>query len=154
MLYTRISLRGVRKEKMEEHNEKRRKKNRQPIIIPLEKQEIMEKRICTQCAAVYEISKEDQVLCPICRSPAETKHYEELINYVQGAIEYGYLYRLEYEEQYEKNAKLSRRYSIVVSDVLTFCALAALSGIIGGIAYDTVKGVIKKYWINIKKEEK
>lgn len=104
----------------------------------------MQKTICTQCAAVFDTPKQRPLTCPNCHSPLEESGYSRLVSYAHAAVQYGYAYRLVYEEQYETNRNLPKRYSIPISDVLTFCALAAISGIVGNAAYDLIKAVINK----------
>lgn len=104
----------------------------------------MENLICIRCASVYEPSKDELYRCPKCSFVVKKEFYNKLINYAKGAAEYGYIYRLTYEQDYERDKTLSKRYKLSAEEIWTFCALAALSGIIGNVAYDVLKGATKK----------
>lgn len=104
----------------------------------------MKNAICFQCACVFPQKSNMTIECPDCHYQADPQTYENLLAYATDAVNYGYHYRLLYENEYEYDTSLSTRASILVEEIWTFCALAALSGIIGNAAYDLLKTVILK----------
>jgi len=104
----------------------------------------MKNAICFRCACVFPLEKNDFIECPSCHSLVKTEAYEKLLNYAISAVTYGYHYRMRYERDFQQDNTLSTKYKISVEEIWTFCALAVLSGIIGNVAYDLLKAVIKK----------
>jgi hypothetical protein len=58
-----------------------------------------------------------------------------MLCYASEAATFGHAYRVEYEKLHHRKEMEFTRYNIISSDIYTFCAIAALGGIIGGMAY-------------------
>jgi hypothetical protein len=67
---------------------------------------------------------------------------------------YGFQYRRIYEKQIETTGKITAEHALADPAALScFLAVAALSGIIGGVSYDLVKKVVRKILSNSQKLE-
>jgi DNA-directed RNA polymerase subunit RPC12/RpoP len=110
----------------------------------------MEYKLCFRCATIYEPSEDGLIRCPKCQYIFPQERYDKLIDYARGAAEFGYNYRRAFERDYEEDGTCSRRYSLSFDEILMFCAAAALSGIIGNVAYDVIKAALNKIIVQHK----
>lgn len=100
-------------------------------------------KICFSCAAVYEGGGSPFLVCPNCGRRISSEEYESILRDARQAVHFGWVYRLQYEHDLEKNGKITVHYYLEpCEEILSFIALAAASGIIGGFAYDIIKKVI------------
>ncbi len=105
----------------------------------------MLKVICFRCATVFESTNTEVHICPGCSNEMKFQDYEFIINYSRDAIEFGYHYRLVYEEQYKEKGDIHVHYFLdTPSECWIFVISAILSGVIGNASYDLIKKVIKK----------
>lgn len=97
--------------------------------------------LCLKCGSINDDSVSE---CTDCNKSINYD-YNEIFEYAQKAVYYGYVYRKRYEEDLKINTNLDWRYSLIApSNLYDFLAIAALSGIVGNIAYDLTKYVAKK----------
>ncbi len=89
-------------------------------------------------------------VCEVCGSRFDQRTYKRLMDYGRQAVRYGYDYRREYESQIKSNNEISINYNLPEPDALyQWLALAALSGIVGNVAYDMVKYLAKRLYHKI-----
>jgi len=111
--------------------------------------------ICINCAEVFSIKESLYIECPKCGYKIERKSYNELLKYCHDAARFGYEYRLKYEKLKLDEKRIQKRYKVEPTNIyFSFMALAALSGIVGGISYDIVKHVAKIVLNNAKRKRK
>lgn len=107
--------------------------------------------LCLNCG---EINQNEELCCRNCGSELDTKEYNHLMKYSKRAFEYGFDYRLAYEEQVKNYGEVKVKFSLVSPEnYQTWMAAAALSGMIGNLAYDLVKYVGKKIIEQLKTKE-
>jgi len=109
--------------------------------------------LCLNCGLINDNSS--SLICTNCGKELDELVYYELMNYSNRAVHYGYKYRRIYEEDVEKNGKISVKYSITNPLTLEeWLAAAVLGGIVGNLAYDLVKFVCKQIYqkLTTKKE--
>ena len=95
--------------------------------------------LCLGCASLYPDSGDDPITCVRCGHSMERARYNRIAEYAREAARYGHQYRLRYEAD-----GTGTKYCLAPDEVLSFVAIAALSGIIGSAAYDLVKAVAAK----------
>ena len=101
--------------------------------------------LCCFCGAVFEGNDGSVLQCPHCGWQIDAGTYKALLGAAQGAVKYGWQYRRRYEADVAQYGRVERYYCLEeCEEALQFAALAAASGIIGGLAYDAVKQVIQK----------
>ena len=101
--------------------------------------------LCCSCGAVFEGNDGSVLQCPHCGWQIDAGTYKALLGAAQGAVKYGWQYRRRYEADVAQYGRVERYYCLEeCEEALQFAALAAASGIIGGLAYDAVKQVIQK----------
>ena len=101
--------------------------------------------LCCSCGAVFEGNDGSVLQCPHCGRQIDAGTYKALLGAAQGAVKYGWQYRRRYEADVAQYGRVERYYCLEeCEEALQFAALAAASGIIGGLAYDAVKQVIQK----------
>jgi DNA-directed RNA polymerase subunit RPC12/RpoP len=100
--------------------------------------------VCFSCGNIFPNEQKNPIACLSCGYEIKAEMYRKIMKHAMCAVYYGYDYRKVYEKQIANNSLITERYALVdPSTLLCFCAAAALSGIIGGIAYDCVKKAIK-----------
>lgn len=100
--------------------------------------------LCFSCAQIFPADANDPKTCPSCGFSLASVIYHRIMTYAISAVYYGHDYRIAYERQLSKQGKITERYALPDSaTLLCFCGAAALSGIIGGIAYDIVKKAMR-----------
>ena len=112
-------------------------------VRKVENQDNLSQVLCFGCASIYNLSNNDIFTCPFCNYSIDEKIYRKIIKAAKTAVYYGYDYRRVYEKQINGQGKITQRFAI--SDpvaIFCFMGVAALSGVIGGAAYDLVKKVI------------
>lgn len=101
--------------------------------------------LCCSCGAVFEGNGGSVLQCPYCGWQIDAGTYKALLGAAQGAVKYGWQYRRRYEADVAQYGRVERCYCLEeCEEALQFAALAAASGIIGGLAYDAIKQVIQK----------
>ncbi len=104
--------------------------------------------LCLSCAHIND--KEIEEVCENCNTLPDSEFYNKFIKYSKYAVEYGYDYRLAYEDQVKKYGEVRGKYSLVAPiDYYDFLAAAALSGVTGSLAYDLVKYVANQVYKRI-----
>lgn len=102
-------------------------------------------KICFACANIFAGNSTGVLECPCCGSRVNAEKYELILNEAREAVHYGWDYRLKYEKDLEEKGRISTHYCLEPrEEVFNFIALAAASGLVGGLAYDTVKKVFAK----------
>ena len=102
-------------------------------------------KLCCSCGAVFEAADGPELQCPHSGWRISSKEYKALLSAAQGAVKFGWQYRRCYESDIAEYGRIERYYCLPeCEEALQFAALAAASGIIGGLGYDAVKQVIQK----------
>lgn len=100
-------------------------------------------KICFACATIYEGNGSQFLVCPNCGHKVSSEQYESILQDAREAMLFGWNYRLQYEQDLDKNGTISIHYYLEqCEEIFNFIALAAVSGIVGGFAYDVIKKVI------------
>lgn len=111
-------------------------------------------RLCFFCAAVYEAPDGPVLQCPCCGGTIPRDTYEGYLRDAREAVEYGWNYRRRYEADLRKNGRITCHYALAeYEEAVHFLALAAVSGIVGGLAYDVVKKAMVKIIDTVAKKE-
>lgn len=101
--------------------------------------------LCCSCGAVFEASDGSELQCPHCGWWIDSAAYRALLSAAQGAVKFGWQYRRRYEADLRENGRITCHYALAeYEEAVHFLALAAVSGIVGGLAYDVVKKVMIK----------
>lgn len=101
-------------------------------------------KICFACAAIYEGENRPFLVCPNCGHQVSLEQYESILQDARDALYFGWTYRLQYEHDLAETGKITTHYYLEqFEEIFNFIALAAASGIAGGVAYDVVKQVIR-----------
>lgn len=108
------------------------------------------RKICFQCAYIYELEDEEIIKCPACGKSMQLSEYERIMQGIRQAVFAGWTCRT----QYENNDDGMRYYTEHCSEILNFVALAVVSGLIGNLSTDVVKIVIKKICSYLKMNKK
>lgn len=109
-------------------------------------------KLCCSCGAVFEAADGPELQCPHCGWRISSKEYKALLSAAQGAVKFGWQYRRCYEADIAEYGRIERYYCLPeCEEALQFAALAAASGIIGGLAYDAIKQVIRKIAAAVKR---
>ncbi|MFC5457763.1 hypothetical protein [Prosthecobacter fluviatilis] len=109
-------------------------------------------RFCLACAAIDKVDS-TTLVCDECGSKQDPVQYNSLYSFGADCVEYGQLYREMYERD-KANGNASSRYSLPPFDqLLIFAGVSAISGIIGNLAYDTIKAAIQKIVKSAKKDD-
>lgn len=116
-------------------------------------------KICFACANIFREDNVDLLECPFCGNRVSKNKYEMILNDAREAVHYGWNYRRMYEKELEEKGRIDTHYYLAqYEEIFNFIAVAVLSGILGGVAYDIVKKVIIKISEFVKgngsKEEK
>lgn len=98
------------------------------------------RKICFNCASIYEEKDEEILKCPICCKSISRNEYEKIMSCIRPIVFSSWTCR----KQYENDKSGMRYYTEQCGEILNFVALAIASGILGNVAYDTVKAIIKK----------
>lgn len=112
----------------------------------------MSHKICLGCANVSSMTKKGGCyVCCNCGHTVSWRLYKQLVCSAANCAYYGYLYREAYEKQLRAQKKITTYYALPEPSVLlVFCALAALSGIVGNASYDFVKKIVKRLAVELK----
>ena len=111
--------------------------------------------LCCSCGTVFEADSGPEYQCPRCGWRIAAGEYRALLSAAQEAAKFGWQYRRRYEADMAEYGRIERYYALPeCEEALQFAALAAASGVIGGLAYDAVKRVIRKIAAAVKRDEK
>ncbi|MEQ1912237.1 MAG: hypothetical protein ABMA15_25680 [Vicinamibacterales bacterium] len=95
--------------------------------------------LCLRCAALHHRGA-TPLVCPVCGFEISPTDYSAIERYAREAAYFGYLYRQQFEKDFAKNPESEIRYYLVPpGEILTYLALVAVSGIIGGASWDLCK---------------
>ena len=109
-------------------------------------------KLCCSCGAFFEAADGPELQCPHCGWRISFKEYKALLSAAQGAVKFGWQYRRCYEADIAEYGRIERYYCLPeCEEALQFAALAAASGIIGGLAYEAIKQVIRKIAAAVKR---
>lgn len=109
--------------------------------------------LCCSCGAVFEASDGPELQCPHCGWRIDSAAYRALLSAAQEAVKFGWQYRRRYEADVAEYGRIERYYCLAeCEEALQFAALAAASGVIGGLAYDAVKQVIRKIAAAVRRD--
>lgn len=98
--------------------------------------------LCLSCGNFFEGQIANNLPCPYCHSEIDYKFYEEVFKYSYYFVRYGHQY-LDFLSQ--ENPESETKFCLGdLNAIYTFIAVAAASGVIGGLSYDLVKLVINK----------
>lgn len=111
--------------------------------------------LCCSCGAVFEGNDGSVLQCPHCGWQIDAGTYKALLGAAQGAVKYGWQYRRRYEADVAQYGRVERYYCLEeCEEAFQFAALAAASGIIGGLAYDAIKQVIQKIAAALRRDKR
>lgn len=97
--------------------------------------------VCTSCATLNEGGLEGAHACTKCGAHLDSPSSSALYRYAEATIYYGYQYRSLFERQ--KGEPNPPKFSLsFIGEAFTFVALAAISGVIGNLAYDIIKSAM------------
>ncbi len=109
--------------------------------------------LCLNCGHIN--YKRETNVCESCNYENDLKEYNKFSEYAKRAVQYGYQYRVVYEQQLAIQGEIPVRYSIVNPETyFELLAVAALGGIVGNSAYDLVKHVAKQIHNRLTKKQK
>jgi hypothetical protein len=110
--------------------------------------------LCFNCCAIFTANKSSDIECPECGYCPNPDVYSKIMNYGIAAAYYGRDYRERYEKQLAKKGEIKERYALPdPATILCFLAVAALSGVIGGLSHDIVKSAFRKIIGNANKSQ-
>ena len=110
-------------------------------------------KLCCSCGTVFEAGGGSEYACPCCGFRIDSAVYQSLLSAAQGAVKFGWQYRRRYEADVAEYGRIERYYCLEeCEEALQFAALAAASGVIGGLAYDAVKQVIRKIAAAVRRD--
>ena len=113
------------------------------------------RRICFHCANIYKSKETDWLCCPECGYRVSSRRYHLIVDRAREAVDYGYQYRLKYEEDFAAEGAITKHYALTpFNEFLTFVAVAAASGIVGNLSTDLVKRAVGKVREALRREEK
>jgi len=99
--------------------------------------------ICINCFSLKPNLVENFIICPACNHEENIQEYETLLQNSADALRYGYQYRIQYEEDLNKDPRLLIRHHLLeLNQCFEFITLAAISGIVGNFTYDAIKSLI------------
>jgi hypothetical protein len=102
-------------------------------------------KICYCCFSLYKFNEAEIFNCPVCFEEQNQSQYIDYLYTSRKIVRYGYQYRDHYEKDFEKNPEFSWRYHLVeLNEIYNFIALAISNTIVGNIAWEGVKTLIKK----------
>lgn len=112
-------------------------------------------KLCCSCGTVFEAADGLELQCPRCGWRMDAAAYKALLSDAQGAVKFGWQYRRRYEADVAAYGRIERDYCLAeCEEALQFAALAAVSGVIGGLAYDAVKQVIRNIAAAVRRDGK
>jgi len=107
-------------------------------------------KFCQNCGTLNDIELEN---CENCGTEINSESFEKILPFAKNAVYYGFMYRLEYENQIKENGEVTIKYSLLEpSNYYDFIAVAALTGYIGGVAHQIVNYVGKQIVDFIKRK--
>lgn len=104
-------------------------------------------KICLSCANIYacESGSAEIWTCPACGTEIRADTYEPIMREARDAVQFGWNYRRRYERDLRERGRIDTHYSLAPYDeILSFIALAVISGIVGGASYDAAKAALRK----------
>jgi len=100
--------------------------------------------LCFNCCSIFSAKNNPDKKCPECGYCPNPRQYKNIMTYAISSVYYGHDYRQRYEKQLAETGEITARYALSgPAIILSFLAVAALSGIIGGISHDIVKKVFQ-----------
>lgn len=99
--------------------------------------------LCLHCASVVGPRRSRPAACPSCGAAWDYKQYDLARTYAGRVARFGVIARRQYERSILARPRM-RYITPSPSDTLVFVTLAAISGVLGNVAYDIVKTVIRK----------
>jgi hypothetical protein len=99
--------------------------------------------LCLSCANTFEHTTRERLKCPICSTEMSRSQYEDFYRYSFQSIRYGYQYRKAISKENSENEKPKQFYLLPPDQILIYLGLAAVSGIVGNLATDLVKKVMR-----------
>lgn len=109
--------------------------------------------LCLGCAQIIPSCDAENFSCSFCGFEHSGPVQRKLLHYAASAAHYGYLYRGLYEKELEENGEIPAYDIAPVSDALTWMALAALSGIIGGASWELAGAAVRCIFKQIDREK-
>jgi hypothetical protein len=122
------------------------------MTMPVDR--IPKTKICLGCASLDVSVRKDALVCNNCGFSFTESAYNEIVKYAAHVTRYGHQYKKAFARADEEYKRTGRRidYYLTTSDVLTFAALAVLSGIIGNTAHELVKAALSAIRDSIAKD--
>jgi hypothetical protein len=105
----------------------------------------MQEILCLGCAEVFPNFSTRVIRCPSCQWSVASSDYEDLFGEAGRVVRFGFMYRQMFEAGHVKKQKVTAMpFLAEAPQWLVFCAVAALSGIVGNASYAAVKNVIRR----------
>lgn len=126
----------------------RRAVSRKELIMNYETQLHDSQILCLSCGKFFEGKIANNFPCPHCYSEIDYEFYEEVFKYSYYFVRYGYQYL---DVLCKENPESETKFCLGdLNEIYTFIAVAAASGVIGGLSTDLVKLAIKKIIKQVK----
>lgn len=107
--------------------------------------------LCFACGNISPDLHHEAIVCPDCGEEVKRSTYRHVLGSAMSFITYGVIYRRKFERQLKEEGSISTHYAISEPEaVLCFLGVAAVSGVVGGIAYDVVKTAARRIFENAK----
>ncbi|PWT78853.1 MAG: hypothetical protein C5B59_00930 [Bacteroidetes bacterium] len=101
--------------------------------------------LCTNCLSLDVTKIERFIVCNKCSFKKPVVQYNRELEKAKMVVRFGYQYRKRQENDRRLNPKVKRAYYLPeLDDIFGFLGLAVLNGVIGGLAYDAIKKMIKQ----------
>jgi hypothetical protein len=125
-------------------------KKRKFKVLMIEKKS--SRTLCLGCAQILPSSEVD-FSCPACGFENNGPAHKRLLDYARAAVHYGYCYRGFYEDELEEHGEIPACNIGPAGEALTWLALAALSGIVGGASWELAGAAVRRIFRQIDKDE-
>lgn len=107
--------------------------------------------LCPSCAS-FHLHKSSLLVCEKCGFQIRKHDYKIIMDYSKYVFQYGYRYRELYENQVANIGEIGPKFCFTdQATIYAFLGVAALSGVVGNLAYDIVKAASKKIIYNFNK---
>jgi hypothetical protein len=100
--------------------------------------------LCFACTYAFRVGRDEDVVCPRCQHVEPRRIYEDVMERAAMAVRFGYQYPAVYARD-RAAGHTNERYCLVeLPPVVTWIALAALSGVVGNATFDAIKAAVRR----------
>lgn len=100
--------------------------------------------ICLACSNIFVADPEKDVNCPVCPHAEQRAAYDRIMQSAASTVRYGFQYPRQYASDRRAGVTDVRHCLLELPPLVTWLALAALSGVAGNATYDAIKTVIER----------